>query len=187
MCSGIGRWLLRSGMAQTGRVELTSGRGDCIGPLLTCGFYRRKVLLALGGWNDALDEHIADVELALALSSLGFDCLRDDTLAAVNDSGQSRRLSSTAWKQLASLAAAHGLVTASWGNSMSGLLSGCLQGRVFAALAWSAGLRDASTIRRTQLRLNHARQQFSGTDDQQLLRVYQGESESTSHQRRFAA
>src|SRR5690606_23774962 len=125
--------LLRRGMAQTGRVELTSGRGDCIGPLLACGFYRRKVLLALGGWNDALDEHTADVELALTLSALGFNCLRDDSLAAINDSGQSRRLSSAAWKQLASLAAAHGLTKPSWSESISGLLSGCLQGRLFAA------------------------------------------------------
>lgn len=184
---GIDARLLRPGMAQTGRVELTSGRGDCIGPLLACGFYRRKVLLALGGWNDALDEHIADVELALALSSHGFNCLRDDTLAAIADSSQSRRLSSTAWKQLASLAAAHGLVTSSWGNSISDLMSGCLQGRMFAALAWSAGLRDASTIRRTQLRLNHARQQFSGAGDQQLLRVYHDQSDAISQQRRFAA
>ncbi len=184
---GIDARLLRPGMAQSGRVELTSGRGDCIGPLLACGFYRRKVLLALGGWNDALDEHTADVELALALRALGFNCLRDDSLAAVNDSGQSRRLSSAAWKQLASLAAAHGLVTPGLGNSISSLLSGCLQGRVLSALAWSAGLRDASTIRRTQLRLNHARQQFSGNGNQQLLRVYHGENEPTSHQRRYAA
>ncbi len=183
---GIDARLLLAGTAQAGRVELTSSRGECIGPLLECGFYRRKVLLALGGWNEALDEHTADVELALALSAHGLNCQRDDSVAAVSEAGPSRRLSATAWRQLASLTAAHGLATPGWSKSIGGLLSGCLQGRMFAALAWSAGLRDANTIRRTQLRLSHARQQFSGAEDQQLLRVFHGQDESTQH-RRYAA
>lgn len=180
------RLLNRPGFAQAGRIEASSAQAECIGPVLACGFYRRKVLLALGGWNEELEEQAADVEFALALGSLGLVCQRDDsTLVAINAS-PSRKLSSAAWKQLASLVAAHGLGAPGWGNSLRSLLGGCLQGRLFTAAAWAAGLRDASTIRRTQLRMNHARQQFPGDSGQQLLRLHY-DSHSSANLRRHAA
>lgn len=180
------RLLNRPSFAQAGRVEANSARAECIGPVLACGFYRRKVLLALGGWNEELEEQAADAELALALGSLGLACRCDDsTLVAIN-AAQSRKLSSAAWRQLASLVAAHGLVTPGWGNSLKSLLGGCLQGRLLTAAAWAAGLRDASTIRRTQLRMNHARQQFPGDSGHQSLRIHPDHGSSTSQRRRAA-
>ncbi len=180
------RLLNRPSFAQAGRVEANSARAECIGPVLACGFYRRKVLLALGGWNEELEEQAADVELALALGSLGLACQCDNsTLVAIN-AAQSRTLPPAAWKQLSSLVAAHGLVAPGWGNSLKSLLGGFLQGRLFTAAAWGAGLRDASTIRRTQLRLNHARQQFPGDAGQQSLRLHH-DSHSPANLRRHAA
>ena len=179
------RILSRPNFAQAGRVEASSAQAECIGPVLACGFYRRKVLLALGGWNEELDEQAADVELALALGSLGLAC-QFDASTLVAHAAQSRKLTSAAWKQLASLVAAHGLVATSWGNSLKSLLGGCLQGRMFTAAAWGAGLRDASTIRRTQLRMNHARQQFPQDSTQQSLRLHLGNGSSASQRRRAA-
>jgi hypothetical protein len=180
------RLLNRPSFAQAGRVEVSSPRTECIGPVLACGFYRRKVLLALGGWNEDLDEQAADVELALALGSLGLACQCDDSTPVSINAAQSRKLTSPAWKQLASLVAAHGLVTPGWGNSLKSLLGGCLQGRLFTAASWAAGLRDASTIRRTQLRMNHARQQFPGDSVQQSLRIHREHSSSANPSRRAA-
>ena len=178
------RLLNRLSVAQAGQVEANGSRTECIGPVLACGFYRRKVLLALGGWNEDLEEQTADVELALTLGSLGLACQCDDSHAV--NSPQSRRLTSTAWKQLASLVAAHGLVIPGWGNSLKSLFGGCLQGRFLTAAAWAAGLRDASTIRRTQLRMNHARQQFPGDSSQQSLRIHHRDSIPNSPSRRAA-
>jgi hypothetical protein len=180
------RLLTRPGAAQAGRIEASGTRAECIGPVLACGFYRRKVLLALGGWNEELDDQVADVELALALGSLGLACQCVDSSNIAQNTTQPRKLSSTAWKQLASLVAAHGVVAPGWGNSLKSLLSGCLQGRLLTASAWAAGLRDASTIRRTQLRMNHARQQFSGDPARQAIRIHHNQ-ESPSSIRRQAA
>ncbi|MEO8269651.1 MAG: glycosyltransferase family 2 protein [Aureliella sp.] len=180
------RLLNNTSFAQAGRVEASSARTECIGPVLACGFYRRKVLLALGGWNEELEEHAADVELALALDALGLACQCDVSTRIAIHAAQSRKLSSAAWKQLASLVTAHGLVAPSWGNSLKSLIGGCLQGRLFTAAAWASGLRDAITIRRTQLRMNHARQQFPGDSSQQSLRIYQNKSAAAGPRRRAA-
>ena len=180
------RLLHRPSIAQAGRIEAVGARAECIGPVLACGFYRRKVLLALGGWNEELEVQAADVELALALGSLGLACKCDDSTLVATNAAQSRKLSTAAWKQLASLVAAHGLVSPGWGNSLKSLIGGCLQGRLFTAVAWAAGLRDASTIRRTQLRMNHARQQFQGESSQQTLHIHQGNSQSANLPRRAA-
>jgi hypothetical protein len=46
-------------------------RAKILGPLLTAAFYRRDVLVALGGFETTLGDELADVGLALAIQSLG--------------------------------------------------------------------------------------------------------------------
>jgi hypothetical protein len=46
-------------------------RAKILGPLLTAAFYRRDVLVALGGWEPSLGDELADVAVALAIQSLG--------------------------------------------------------------------------------------------------------------------
>src|SRR5207247_466574 len=46
-------------------------RAKILGPLLTAAFYRRDVLVALGGLETTLDDELADVAIALAIQSLG--------------------------------------------------------------------------------------------------------------------
>lgn len=166
----------RLSAVQAGRLDAARPQDECIGPVLACGFYRRKVLLSVGGWNEELDESIADVELALTCAALGLHCQVDSVVRVASNCGNSpRKLSRTATSQLASLLAAHGAVATGWLPALQSLFSGCLRGSLVGATAWSAGLRDASTIRRTQLRLNHAKQQIASSSESALLRVYDGE------------
>jgi len=170
---GIDPRILRSSSAsQVGRVELTRGGEDCLGPSLACGFYSRKVLLSVAGWNEALDENVADVELALLLAALGLECELDGTARVTLPHGRlPRKLTSQAIAQLSSVVAAYGAAEPGWLPALQGLVRDCLQGRVSNGLAWYAGRRDTSTIRRTQLRLNQARQQQVNVGNN-ALRVY---------------
>jgi hypothetical protein len=174
------RILNGSSAGQSGRVDLTRRGEGCIGPVLACGFYSRKVLLSLAGWNEALDDSVADVEVGLLLAALGLECELDVTSKVTLPQGRlPRKLSSQAIAQLASVAAAHGAVQSGWIPALQGLIRDCLQGRLSQGLAWYAGLRDTSTVRRTQLRLNHARKQLQANTDIRALRVF---DDSTSDQ-----
>jgi hypothetical protein len=46
-------------------------RTQILGPTLSAGFYRREELLALGGFETALGDELADIGLALDLEALG--------------------------------------------------------------------------------------------------------------------
>lgn len=186
--SGIdSRLLLRGATAQAGRLLSKLPSQSCLGPSLSCGFYRRRVLLSLAGWNEELDEQLLDVELALALSACGLMCGCDSQApVSVPVAPEPRKLSTTAVAQLSSLMVAHGAATPGWLAAWKGWVSDCLQGRLLSGWAWAAGLRDASTIRRTQLRLNHARQQLGNSSDRTELRVF-GDSPATSQLKRRAA
>jgi hypothetical protein len=46
-------------------------RAKILGPLLTAAFYRRDVLVALGGFETSLGDELVDVGVALAIQSLG--------------------------------------------------------------------------------------------------------------------
>lgn len=46
-------------------------RASILGPTLAAAFYRRDVLAALGGLDESLGDRLADVDLALAIRSLG--------------------------------------------------------------------------------------------------------------------
>lgn len=183
------RILRRDQAARSGKLEATREQDTCSGPVLACGFYRRKVLLALGGWNEALDETLIDVELALALRGLGLECRSAPTRnVSTNLTGLlPRKLSSTALSQLSSLFVAHGAVGPGWIPALKSFVSECSKGRFITAAAWSTGLRDAGIIRKTQLRLSHAKQQLRSSADSPALRVYNGQQKSTTASRRRAA
>jgi len=46
-------------------------RAKILGPLLTAAFYRRDVLIAMGGFETSLGDELVDVGVALAIQSLG--------------------------------------------------------------------------------------------------------------------
>ncbi len=49
-------------------------RHHVVSPLLTAGFYRRDVLLSLGGFDATVGERFADVDWGLAAEQLGYRC-----------------------------------------------------------------------------------------------------------------
>lgn len=180
------RIIRRTNAARRGQVEVARFQQPSAGPVLACGFYRRKALLALGGWNEDLDEAVADVELALAFNSQGLTCEQDCTSSIFAMGGRtSRGFSAKATSQLASVLAAHGAVATGLFDALKGILTDCLSGQFLSSLAWSAGLRDANTIRRTQLRLAHLRQQL-GEAKGQSLRIYPGDAPALASERKAA-
>jgi hypothetical protein len=50
---------------------------DCAAPLLSAGFYSRRLLLGLGGLLESVDAQVADVDLALSLANLDLSCQVD--------------------------------------------------------------------------------------------------------------
>lgn len=52
-------------------------RPSVVAPLLTAGFYRREVILALQGFDPAFGESLADIELGLAFQDLGYHSVVD--------------------------------------------------------------------------------------------------------------
>ncbi len=169
-----------------GRAEATGESETCSGPALACGFYRRKVLLAVGGWNEALDESVADVELAIALKSLGLHCQSLPHTRVASSGSLVRRFSPAALSQLASVAVAHGAVAPGIVQSLKGLIADSLSGRVVSAMAWASGLRDTSTIRRTQMRLAHAKQQLASQAIPSSLKIFHVDSSSRLGSRKAA-
>lgn len=157
-----------------GRVEAEQASDSCAGPTLACGFYRRKTVLSLGGWNEALDDSVADFEFARALHTLGQSCVCDIHSAVQIISGApSRKLSPLALSQLSSLSIAHGNRQVGMMDGLKSLLADCLTGNVLQGVAWAKGKRDTSTIRRTQMRLAHAKQQLAAlAQEDQTLRIF---------------
>lgn len=185
---GINTHLLRHVQsARSGRLEATRESDACAGPALACGLYRRKVLLAVGGWNVALDENMVDVELAMTLKAVGLECGFEPNLNATMTCGSStRKLSRSAVSQLSSLFVAHGAVRSGWFSTLGNFASDCLTGRFLTAAAWSAGVRDTNSIRKSQLRLNHAKQQLGGATESRSLRVHNDQQTSATVARRAA-
>lgn len=171
---GIDTHLLRHiQAARSGCLEATRESDACAGPALACGLYRRKVLLAVGGWNVALDENMVDVELAMTLRAAGQECGYEPNLNATMTCGSfTRKLSTSAVSQLSSLFVAHGAIGSGWFSTLRNFASDCLTGRFLTAAAWSAGVRDTSSIRKSQLRLSQAKQQLGGISDSRTLRVH---------------
>jgi len=161
---------------------------DCGGPSLACGFYRRQVLLSLGGWNAVTHDAVADIELAIAISELGLECACEQgTTVEVSDQGSIRKLSAGAWAQLASLSQVHGATTPSLLESLRQFAGRCARGQFVAALAWARGRYDAHTIRRTQLRIAHARQQLGALEPREpSLRLFSDQASEYGAQRRAA-
>ena len=59
---------------QRGVVARTTTQGGSAAPELACGFYRTKILRAIGGWDPDLQSEVADVDLAWTMQALGLRC-----------------------------------------------------------------------------------------------------------------
>jgi hypothetical protein len=159
--SGIAEQSIRSkAKLRSGKVESTNA--SAVAPTIAAGFYRRKLLLALGGWNDEVSAGTADVELALLMSDLGLICeCESQVVVRASSACLPSRNSKEAISELAGIAAAHGTASASLGATMAAVLPAVFTGSVAAALAWSSGLKNSRVIQEVSERLAYAKKQLN--------------------------
>lgn len=171
---------------RSGRIE--SQDLSAVAPTLAAGFYRRKLLLALGGWNDELGASSADVELALLMSVLDLTCECEPQVVMVTaiESIPSRK-SAVAISELAGIAAAHGLASASLAATISSVMVAAFTGSLSTALAWSAGLSNAAVARNVAERLAYAHKQLGANLQAVSIRIYPETENLSEAQRRKAA
>jgi glycosyltransferase involved in cell wall biosynthesis len=150
---------------QTGQVD-NRNPGRACAPTLSCGFYRRRILLAIGGWNDQIAWENADIELAFLMSRLGLLCEADAGERVVATTSKHRCSSSTSIQEMADLAIIYGLTQSGLPQAVSHLLKGLLSGKISRAVAWSTGLLRAGgttqfsdRIKSAELGLHRLRQQ----------------------------
>ena len=177
------RSLGNSGDLQSGRVELTRPKTSA-GPQLSCGFYRRKVLLALGGWNARLELAVADIDLAWTFRALELACQTDSSVQVSVDAACRRSFANASMKQLAELAVAYGVSAGGATSAMSDLLRGCLSGQVSLAVAWSSGIMSGRANESVSARLELAKKQLEA-QQQPMLKFYP-EAATARPQRRAA-
>jgi hypothetical protein len=146
-------------------------RTRVLGPTLAAGYYRRDVLLALGGFEPSLGDEVSDVGLALDMEALGLlaVCERSSRLvqrSAPQQAASSGTLSGRAAERLfyrhaarrglaASLAVHPVAVACDWVQHAARMnVLGPLVGRAL-------GLCEMATLRDYQQRLETARQRLA--------------------------
>jgi hypothetical protein len=171
---------------RSGRVE--SQDASPAAPTLAAGFYRRKLLLALGGWNDDVGSGSADVELAFLMSELNLTCEYEPQVVvhASSESIPSRK-SNSAISELAGIAGAHGLASASLGSTVLSAIAAAFTGTLSAARAWSSGLSNAKGIRQVVDRLVCAYKQQHTNKKAVSIRIYSESETALSTAKRKAA
>jgi len=188
--SGIARGALRSVSQLRKRVDASESE-QAISPVLTAGFYRRKILLALGGWNDEAGASTADIELALLLNALDLTCESEpNSVVAASARTVPLRNSKEASYELAGIAAAHGLASAKLTSAFGAIALGCLTGNVAASWSWASGLLSNNLSEQVVDRLARARRQLDSLHGGASIKMY-SESAATgqtapSHQRKAA-
>lgn len=140
-----------------------------VAPIMAAGFFRRKLLLAIGGWNDEISAATADVELALLMSVLELVCeCEPQVVVTASADNVPSRSSQQAIRELASIAAAHGIASASFGATVSSVITAALTGALSSALAWSSGLKNATIALEVTERLAYAKKQLGVSQEANL-------------------
>ena len=161
---------------------LRSGRiyaneeANSAGPQVEAGFYRRRVMLALGGFDESLSQQAADVNLAWSLNELNLQVAAESETLVHSDSRTTRVESPSVIQQLASLAVARGLTKGGLKNACVELVCGTLGGRLGTSVAWAKGLL---TVPRHSyaVRLAHAREELDNRKEEiGHLKLYSGDT-----------
>lgn len=183
---GISTRALKNGNdLQRGKVELEKSTGACSGPHLACGFYRKKLLRSLGGWNERLDVSVADIDMAWMLQALEIPVLCAAQSQVTIDSDCTRGFTNASMKQLAELAVAYEVTSGGATSAMGDLLRGCLAGNVALAVAWASGIMGGRATHEVKRRLSSAGQSVEA-DRQAPLKIYQRGDQHSAVQRRAA-
>ncbi len=164
-----------SARLQKGLVDQRRSVEPVAGPSIQCGFYRRKTLLVVGGWNEQLDLAAADVELAWILQTLGLNSADVEFDGVVDRSGRSRTQSRSI-QQLAAISVAFGISASGIAAALGSFLLLTLTGKFATACAWSKGLLDRATVSSVSRRLQHAESELQAVSEEDELRSQPYES-----------
>lgn len=160
---------------RSGRIYATD-EAQSAGPQMEAGFYRRRVMLALGGFDESLSQQTADVNLAWSLNELNLQVAAETEILVHYDSKSSRVDSLPAVQQLASLAVARGVAVGGLKNACIELVRGALSGKLNSSIAWAKGLL---TVPRHSyaVRLAHAKEELNNRKEEVgQLKLYGGEA-----------
>lgn len=189
---GLGARQLRDARAlRTGQLYARTTSAEVAGAELTSGFFRRSVLLALGGFDASLDPAVAAVNHAWAISELGLGAAVDPQSLVYSDSGANQLGSTEQLQQLGALAVAYGRVGGGASAAAGELLRGILSARPLAAIAWCQGLMS-SPRHSVEVRLSNAKQQLAERTALQApptdqLRIFAEDANATHRSGRRAA
>lgn len=152
--------LIQRGLVEQKKAEIPSA------PTLTAGFYDRRTLLALDGWNDQLAWENADIELAMLMHRLGVRCELSN-VCVHTDSNASRLSNNAVVKQMAEVVVAYGLTSAGTSSAMTDLLRGCLSGHISSAVSWATGIMSAARgAKQLQRRIDNAQLNYGQLAEQ---------------------
>lgn len=159
-----GRSLNNSLRLKRGAIYQRRRREICAASGLICGLFRRTVLLALDGLQgETLTA--AEYDLAVAFSQLGLESECDTDTKVVYQGPVAPRSSEI--RELATQAAAHGLVAA---GSMAALqqLIGSLVQSPSTAMAWLSGIRSATEDTQVH-RIEQARERIEQRNERSIV------------------
>jgi hypothetical protein len=159
--------LSESGLLQRGQVDSKKNVPPA-SPNLICGFYDRRTLLALDGWNEQLCWENADVELAMLMDKMGIQCELADFTVEFRSS-TARMQSNQAVKQMAEVAVAYGLSGTGASTAMTDLLRGCLTGNISGSVAWATAIMSARGAASIQARYERAKAKYECLVEQRQL------------------
>ncbi len=151
---------------RSGDLNRVSTKTRYIGPSLAYGFYRRKALLALGGWCERLDYQVADIDMAFALAELGFSSVVEpDSQARAADEAINSKLTMQSHRQIATILLAYQQIDNGWrSTAYQGLhqvvRGGFLPKSWIDALAWCRGMQDNVTAANLISRIEMARREL---------------------------
>ncbi|MFN3193479.1 MAG: hypothetical protein ACE361_23405 [Aureliella sp.] len=175
-----GRSLNNSLRLKKGAIHQHREREVCASSGLTCGLFRRSVLLALDGLKGSTLT-AAEYDLAVSFSQLGLESECETEVRVVYQGPVAAK--SDEVRELAEQAAAHGLVAAGWLAALQQAASTMIQSPA-TAMAWLSGVRSATEDTQVS-RIEKARERIEQRNENSVLDA--SEYFSTSLQNRRAA
>lgn len=155
---GISRRSIREpSVTNIERAHCTRDSED-VAPRLECGFFRRKVLLALGGFNERLNMMGAAIDFAWSMDALDLDA-DCDHYDCVEASELTHRLQGHELETLSNLAVSYGRTSSGLVAATSALLQGLLSGQLRLAMPWVKGIM-AKPKHSLAVRLSNAKEQL---------------------------
>lgn len=140
------------------RSELaTLDAADLVAPTISCGFYRRQTLIAVGGWDESMAWSNADIEMAMRMHATHLVCGCVNGSNSIVSTLGIQTKSGAEVKQLAALASAYGLRNDDLASTLADVLRGALKGKAGKALSWATGLRSFALKSHIQKRCSQAR------------------------------